>query len=179
VGKSAPVFTLKDAEGVEHSLAEFQGKYVVLEWVNFGCPFVKKHYGAGNMQGLQAEYTAKGVVWLSICSSAPGKQGYYEGEELKKQIAERKGAATHYLLDPQGGVGKAYGARTTPHMYVIDPAGSLVYAGGIDDIASADPEDIAKAKNYVRLALDELLAGKPVATTASPPYGCSVKYAEN
>ncbi|MBM3276731.1 MAG: thioredoxin family protein [Candidatus Handelsmanbacteria bacterium] len=179
VGKPAPAFVLKDTAGVERSLAEFKDKWVVLEWVNFGCPFVKKHYGAGNMQGLQAEYTAKGVVWLSICSSAPGKQGYYEGEELRKEIAERKVAATHYLLDPQGGAGKAYGAKTTPHMYVIDPAGSLVYVGGIDDIPSADPDDLPKAKNWVRLALDAALAGKPVETSTTPPYGCSVKYAEN
>ncbi|MBI2502495.1 MAG: thioredoxin family protein [Candidatus Latescibacteria bacterium] len=176
VGKPAPEFTLKDTEGKEHSLAEFKGKFVVLEWVNFGCPFVKKHYGASNMQGLQAEYTGKGVVWLSICSSAPGKQG--EGEELKKQIAERKSAATFYLTDAEGRVGRMYEAKTTPHMYLIDPAGAMVYAGGIDDIPSADVEDLPKAKNYVRLALDAVLAGKPVAIATSQPYGCSVKYAE-
>lgn len=178
VGKAAPAFTLKDAEGVERSLAEFKGKFVVLEWVNFGCPFVKKHYGAGNMQGLQAEYTGKGVTWLAICSSAPGKQGYFAGEELKTQIAERKSAATFYLTDVEGKVGRMYGAKTTPHMYVIDPAGALVYIGGIDDIPSADAEDIPKAKNYVRLALDAVLAGKPVASSSSQPYGCSVKYAD-
>lgn len=178
VGKAAPAFTLKDAEGVERSLAEFKGKFVVLEWVNFGCPFVKKHYGSGNMQGLQAEYTGKGVTWLAICSSAPGKQGYFAGEELKTQIAERKSAATFYLTDVEGKVGRIYGAKTTPHMYVIDPAGALVYIGGIDDIPSADAEDIPKAKNYVRLALDAVLAGKPVASSSSQPYGCSVKYAD-
>lgn len=178
VGAPAPEFTLRDTEGKQHSLAEFKGNLVVLEWVNFGCPFVKKHYGSGNMQGLQAEYTGKGVVWLSICSSAPGKQGYFEGEELKKQIAERKSAATHYLVDPDGKAGRAYGAKTTPHMYAIDPGGVLVYAGGIDDIPSADVEDIPKAKNYVRLALDAVLAGKSVEISGSQPYGCSVKYAE-
>lgn len=178
VGKAAPEFTLQDAEGKERKLAEFKGKHVVLEWVNFGCPFVKKHYGAGNMQKLQAEYTGKEVVWLSVCSSAPGKQGYFAGEDLKKQVAEHQSAATHYLVDPEGQVGRLYGAKTTPHMYVIDPNGVLVYAGGIDDIASADPDDIAKAKNYVRLALDAVLASQPVAASSSPPYGCSVKYAE-
>lgn len=178
VGKTAPEFSLKDAQGKEHALAEYQGKFVVLEWVNFGCPFVKKHYGSGNMQGLQAEYTGKGVVWLSICSSAPGKQGHFEGEELKKQLAEHQSKATHYLTDAEGQVGRAYGAKTTPHMYVIDPKGILVYAGGIDDIPTADPDDLAKAKNYLRLALDALLAGQPVAAPTTPPYGCSVKYAE-
>ncbi|MCC7262952.1 MAG: thioredoxin family protein [Candidatus Latescibacteria bacterium] len=177
VGKTAPEFSLKDAEGKERTLTEFKGKFVVLEWVNFGCPFVKKHYGAGNMQGLQAEYTGKGVVWLSVCSSAPGKQGHFEGEELKKQIAEHRSRATHYLTDPEGRVGRAYGAKTTPHMYVIDPGGVLVYAGGIDDIPSADPDEIPKAKNYVRQALDALLAGQPVPAPSTPPYGCSVKYA--
>lgn len=178
VGKPAPEFALKDAAGVEHSLAEFKGKFVVLEWVNFGCPFVRKHYGSGNMQGLQGEYTGKGVVWLSICSSAPGKQGYFEGEALKTQIAERKSAATVYLVDSDGKTGRMYGAKTTPHMYVVDPAGALVYAGGIDDIPSADVEDIPKAKNYVRLALDAALAGQPISSSTSQPYGCSVKYAE-
>ncbi len=178
VGKAAPAFTLKDAKGVEHSLAEFKGKHVVLEWVNFGCPFVKKHYGSGNMQGLQAEYTGKGVVWLSICSSAPGKQGHFAGEELTEKVAEQKSAASFYLVDSEGNTGRAYGAKTTPHMYVVDPEGKLVYAGGIDDIPSADPDDLPKAKNWVRLALDAALAGKPVETANTPPYGCSVKYAE-
>jgi peroxiredoxin len=178
VGAPAPGFTLRDAGGAERGLADFKGKWVVLEWVNFGCPFVKKHYGANNMQGLQAEYTGKGVAWLSICSSAPGKQGYFEGEELKKQIAEHRSAGTAYLVDPAGAVGRSYGAKTTPHIYVIDPAGVLVYAGGIDDIPSADPDDLPKARNYVRLVLDAVLAGKPAAVSSSPPYGCSVKYAE-
>lgn len=178
IGKPAPDFTLKDAEGKEHGLAEFKGKFVILEWVNFGCPFVKKHYGSGNMQGLQAEYTGKGVIWLSICSSAPGKQGYFEGEALKKEVAEHQSHATFYLSDAEGKVGRMYGAKTTPHMYAIDPAGTLVYAGGIDDIPSADIEDLAKAKNYVRLALDAALAGQPISSATAQPYGCSVKYAE-
>lgn len=177
VGQAAPGFSLKDAAGREHTLEEFKGKLVVLEWVNFGCPFVKKHYGSGNMQGLQAEYTGKGVVWLSICSSAPGKQGHFEGEELQKQIAEHRSKASYYLLDPEGSAGRQYGAKTTPHMYVVDPAGNLVYAGGIDDLATADPDDIPKARNYVRQALDALLAGQPVPAPSTAPYGCSVKYA--
>lgn len=177
-GQPAPLFALEDAAGKDHSLADFKGKFVVLEWVNFGCPFVRKHYGSGNMQSLQAAYTEKGVVWLSICSSASGKQGHFEGEALKEQLAEEKIKASFYLLDPDGQVGQAYGAKTTPHMYVIDPAGKLIYAGGIDDIPSADVEDIPKAKNYVRLALDAALAGQPVETATSQPYGCSVKYAQ-
>lgn len=178
VGKPAPLFTLKDAGGKTHSLADFKGKFVVLEWVNFGCPFVRKHYGSGNMQTLQATYTEKGVVWLSICSSAPGKQGYFEGEALEEQLVEEKSRATCYLVDSEGRVGRTYGARTTPHMFVIDPAGKLLYAGGIDDKPTTDVEDIPEARNYVRLALEAALAGKAVETATSPPYGCSVKYAE-
>ncbi len=178
VGKPAPVFALKDAGGKEHSLADFKGKFVVLEWVNFGCPFVRKHYGSGNMQGLQAAYTEKGVVWLSICSSAPGKQGYFEGEALTEQLAEEKIKSSFYLLDPGGQVGRTYGAKTTPHIYVVDPAGKLIYAGGIDDQPTADAEDIPKAKNYVKLALDAALAGQQVEIATSQPYGCLVKYAE-
>ena len=178
VGKPAPEFSLRDAEGKEHRLAEFKGKFVVLEWVNFGCPFVKKHYGSGNMQGLQAEYTGKGVIWLSLCSSAPGKQGYFEGEDLQKQVAEHQSHATFYLTDADGKVGRMYGAKTTPHMYLVDPVGGLVYAGGIDDIPSADIADLVKAKNYLRLALDAALAGQPISPATSQPYGCSVKYAD-
>ena len=176
MGKPAPGFTLKDAQGKEHSLAEFKGKYVVLEWVNFGCPFVKKHYGSGNMQGLQAEYTGKGVVWLSICSSAPGKQGYFEGETLKEQLAERNSHATYYLSDAAGEVGRVYGAKTTPHMYVITGDGTLAYMGGIDDKPSTRVEDLKTAKNFVDTALDEIAQGKQVTTTTSRPYGCTVKY---
>jgi len=172
----APEFTLVDSEGSRHSLSDFKGKWVVLEWVNYDCPFVRKHYGSGNMQKLQKTYTGKGVVWLSVCSSAPGKQGHFSGSELKERIAKEKGAQTAYLVDEEGTVGKAYDAKTTPHMFIVDPKGTLAYAGGIDDIASTSQDDIARAENYVSMALDAALAGKPIATKGSKPYGCSVKY---
>jgi len=175
-GSPAPAFTLPDAAGKSHSLADFKGKYVVLEWVNFGCPFVRKHYDSGNMQSLQKTYTGKGIVWLSICSSAPAKQGYSEGKNLLERIAEEKSAATAYLVDKEGIVGHAYGAKTTPHMFIINPEGMLIYAGGIDDKPSTDRKDITTTANYVREALDAALAGKPVTTATSRPYGCSVKY---
>lgn len=177
-GETAPNFTLKDSNGKARSLSDFRGKYVVLEWVNFGCPFVQKHYHSGNMPSLQKTYTAKEIVWLSVCSSAPGKQGYFEGGELKGQIARMNGAPSAYLLDPEGKVGKLYAAKTTPTMYVIDPEGKILYAGGIDNIPSADPDDIPKARNYVREALDLSLSGKNVEVTTSRSYGCSVKYAD-
>jgi hypothetical protein len=148
----------------------------VLEWINFGCPFVRKHYDSGNMQKLQKEYASKGVVWLAVCSSAPGKQGYYAGEDLTKQLETENFAGTAYLVDAEGTVGKSYGAKTTPHMYVIDPKGTLIYMGGIDDKPSTDKEDIAAATNYVKQALDAAMAGKQVAVKESKPYGCSVKY---
>lgn len=176
IGQPAPEFTLSDSEGKTHALADFRGKFVVLEWVNFGCPFVRKHYNSGNMPALQKEYTGKGVVWLSICSSAPGKQGYFEGATLRQRISEMKATPTAYLPDPDGAVGKAYGAKTTPHMFVVDPHGKLIYAGGIDDIASTDVEDIARAHNYVRDVLDNAMNGTPVPVAASRSYGCSVKY---
>jgi peroxiredoxin len=175
-GKPAPAFTLKDHTGKTHNLSDFKGKTVVLEWINFDCPFVKKFYGPGEMQKLQKEATDKGVVWLSICSSAPGKQGHFAGDALTARIEKEKWAGTGYLIDESGTVGKAYGARTTPHMFVINPEGVLVYAGGIDNKKSTKSEDIAGAENYVRKALDEVLAGKPVTTATSEPYGCSVKY---
>ena len=176
IGDAAPTFTLKDSEGNEHSLSDFKGKYVVLEWINYECPFVKKHYDSGNMQMLQKKYTDKDVVWLAICSSAEGKQGNYSMDEIKTRSEAHKANFTAYLVDAGGEVGKAYGAKTTPHMYVINPEGVLEYAGGIDDIASADKEDIAKATNYVSKALDELMNGKEVEVKTSKPYGCSVKY---
>jgi peroxiredoxin len=176
VGAPAPTFTLTDAGGKTYSLTDFKGKYVVLEWVNFGCPFVRKHYDSGNMQKLQKFYTGKGVAWLSICSSAPGKQGYFEGKQLTERIAREKSMATAYLVDKEGTVGQAYGAKTTPHMFIINPQGTLVYAGGIDDRPSTNREDIKGAVNYVREALDAALSGKPVKVSASRPYGCSVKY---
>ena len=176
--ESAPNFTLTDSNGKQHSLSDFKGKWVVLEWVNFQCPFVRKHYGSGNMPGLQKEYTEKGVAWLSICSSSPGSEGYFEGDELKTEIKDHDSHATAYLIDAQGMVGRMYQAKTTPHMYVINPEGVLVYAGGIDNIPSTNKADIAKATNYVKSVLDEGMSGKPITVKASRPYGCSVKYSD-
>lgn len=178
VGQPAPDFTLADTKGKNHSLSQHKGQFVVLEWVNFDCPFVKKHYESGNMQKLQDSYTKKGVVWLSVNSSAQGKQGNYPGDKVDAMIKERKAASTAYLLDPDGKVGHLYGAKATPHMYVIDKSGKLVYAGAIDDIASADAADVKKARNYVAEALDASMQGKPVKTASTNAYGCSVKYAK-
>jgi peroxiredoxin len=179
VGQPAPNFTLQGADGKTHSLADFQGKYVVLEWTNPQCPFVHKFYDSGAMQKLQKKETAKGVAWLRINSSAAGHEGYQSVGDLASYEKEHNVAATASLLDPDGKVGHTYGARTTPHMFVIDPKGALIYAGGIDNKPSADPADIETAKNYVTAALDEAMAGKPVATPTARPYGCSVKYASN
>lgn len=178
VDKPAPLFTLVDAQGKIRSLSHYKGKHVVLEWVNFDCPFVRKHYSSGNMPSLQAAYTVKGVVWLSICSSAPGKQGYFEGKGLIERIAKEKLASTAYLVDKDGAVGKSYGAKTTPTMFVIDPEGIVLYAGGIDDIASTNVGDLSRARNYVRECLDAVLAGKEIKTKTSRAYGCSVKYTD-
>lgn len=177
VGQPAPGFSLTDSHGQTRKLADYRGKFVVLEWVNFECPFVGKHYGSGNMQKLQKTYTAKDVVWLSINSSAPGKQGNFTPDKINALIKDKGGVATAYLLDPDGMVGRAYGAKTTPHMYVIDPSGTLLYAGGIDDKPSTDLADIATAKNFLSAAMDEALAGKAVTIKSHQPYGCSVKYA--
>jgi hypothetical protein len=147
----------------------------VLEWSNFGCPYVQKHYNSGNMQALQKKYTQKGVVWLTIFSSAEGQQGYYKPADLSKLGAEKK-MSSKIIPDPDGTLGKMYGAKNTPTMFVIDPNGHIIYMGGIDDKATPDPEDIATAKNYVAAALDEALAGKPVATPTSRPYGCGIHY---
>lgn len=176
VGQAAPAFTLTDTNGEQHSLADLKGKYVVLEWINHDCPFVKKHYGSGNMQKLQKKYTEKGVVWLSINSSAPGKQGNFPPEKANELTKEKNASPTAVLLDPDGTVGKEYGAKTTPHMYVIDPQGMLIYAGGIDDKPSTEASDIPTARNHVDQALTEALAGKPITVASSTPYGCSVKY---
>jgi peroxiredoxin len=176
VGEPAPDITLPDSNGSTHSLADYRGKFVVLEWTNPDCPFVRAHYNAGNMQQLQATYTAKGVVWLSICSSAPGKQGHYEGEALRERIAAMNSKATAYLLDSDGAVGTAYGARTTPDMFVINPDGVLIYAGGVDDKPRSDKDEILNAPNYVRMALDAAMAGKEVEIKTARSYGCSVKY---
>jgi hypothetical protein len=177
VGQAAPGFTLKAADGETHSLSDFEGKYVVLEWLNFGCPFVGKHYDSGNMQQLQETYTDQGVVWLSIVSSAPGKQGYYPPDEMVDQKKKHDGEMTAILMDPEGEVGRSYGARVTPHMYVINPDGELIYRGGIDNRPTTDTADIEGAKNYVRLALDQAMNGEEVATKRAEPYGCTVKYA--
>jgi peroxiredoxin len=177
IGQPAPDFTLQGSDGKSHSLADYNGKYIVLEWTNPNCPFVHKFYDSGTMQDLQKKETAKGVVWLRINSGAPGHDGYQTPAALAAYEKENHVAATASLLDPKGKVGHMYGARTTPHMFVINPQGVLIYAGGIDNKPSADPADIATAKNYVTTALDEAMAGKPVTTPTARPYGCSVKYA--
>ncbi|HET6349928.1 MAG TPA: thioredoxin family protein [Candidatus Krumholzibacteria bacterium] len=178
IDKPAPDFKLTGIDGKEYALSAFKGKYVVLEWNNLDCPFVKKHYGSGNMQALQKKYTEKGVVWLTICSSAAGKQGYYDPAALQEMTKERKVASTAYLRDPDGTVGREYGAKTTPDMFVINPEGVLIYAGAIDNKPSTDPRDIATADNYVSACLDASMAGKPVATKSTVSYGCGVKYAD-
>ena len=176
VGKPAPAFTLQSCESKTVSLSDFKGKVVVLEWTNNSCPFVVKHYGTGNMQKLQADATAKGVVWLSICSSAPGKQGHAAPADALKACTERNSAATAYLIDESGDTGRSYGAKRTPEMYVINADGIVVYQGAIDDMKSADPADVVKAKNLVAAAIEETLAGKPVSTPKTEAYGCSIKY---
>ncbi|WP_028770516.1 thioredoxin family protein [Silanimonas lenta] len=176
VGQPAPAFTLTDSKGQRHSLSDFAGKTVVLEWFNHECPFVKKHYGAGNMQAQQAEATARGTVWLVVNSSAPGKQGHVSGEEAERILGEWKATPTAFLLDHDGTVGRAYGAKTTPHLFVIDGEGVLRYNGAIDSNPSADPADIPGATQFVREALADLGAGRPVARGTTQPYGCSVKY---
>ena len=175
-GETAPDFTLKDSKGNSQKLSSFSGKFVVLEWMNPECPFVKKHYSTGNMQSLQKEYTAKGIVWLSIISSAPGKQGYCTGPQAEANTKDQKAFPTAVLLDPSGEVGQLYGAKTTPHMFVINPEGKLIYMGAIDNIRSANSSDCAKADNYVRQTLNATLAGKPVPNPETKSYGCSVKY---
>jgi peroxiredoxin len=177
VGQPAPAFTATDVNGKAVSLADFKGKHVVLEWVNPGCPYVVKHYGAGNMQATQKDATARGVVWLTINSTSADAGDYKAPAELGKWMAGQKAAATTTLMDADGKVGRAYGARTTPHMYIVNPAGTLVYAGGIDNKPSSNPADIPGATNYVKQALAESLAGKPVSAPSTRPYGCSVKYA--
>ena len=176
VGAPAPAFTLTDTNGKQHNLANYKGKHVVLEWVNLGCPFVKKHYESGNMQQTQKKAVDKGVVWLSVCSSAKGKQGNMSASDWNEEIADRKLASTAVLLDESGAVGKSYGAKTTPHMYIISPQGVLIYKGAIDDKPSTNKGDIATARNHVLAALDESLAGKPVSMASTKSYGCSVKY---
>jgi len=177
VGEPAPNFTLQGTDGEQYTLADLEGKMVVLEWLNFGCPYVQKHYGSGNMQALQEKYTGQDVVWLSVVSSAEGKQGYYPPGEMNAKNAEHGGEQTAILMDTSGEVGQMYGARTTPHMYIINPEGTLIYKGGIDDKPTTDEADIETATNYVAMALDAALNGEEVPVQTSPPYGCSVKYA--
>ena len=176
IGQPAPAFTAKDGDGKTRSLSEFKGKTVVLEWTNAGCPYVQKHYESGNMQGLQKAAAKDGVVWLTLISSAPGKQGYVSPAEAKTWKSATGAGSTALLLDPAGQVGHAYEAKTTPHMYVVNGAGKLVYMGGIDDKPTADPASLKGAKNYVSAALSDVKAGRPVATAVSKPYGCTIKY---
>lgn len=176
IGEPAPAFTAVDSNGKTVSLADFAGKTVVLEWTNHGCPYVQKWYHGG-MQALQKDATGKGAVWLTVLSSAPGEQGHVDGATANRMMKEQGAAPTHYLLDYEGKVGRAYGAQVTPHMYVVSPDGKLAYMGGIDSIASSDVNDIPKAEPLARLAIDAVTAGKPVGKPQTRPYGCSVKYA--
>ncbi|HEY0264825.1 MAG TPA: thioredoxin family protein [Granulicella sp.] len=173
----APDFKGTDAFGKSHSLSEYRGKYVVLEWANKGCPFDQKHYRSGSMEAQQKEWTGKGVVWLSVISSAPGQQGYVTQAEEQEYLKTMHAAPTAALLDPSGAIGKLYGAKTTPHIFVIDPNGKLVYQGAIDDKPTPDFEDLKGARNYLNEALTASMAGKPVPVAVTAPYGCSVKYA--
>jgi len=176
VGTNAPDFSLTDSKGKPQSVSQYKGKYVVLEWFNPECPFVKKHYGSGNMQKLQEEFTGKGIVWLTIDSNAPGLEGHLTAEQANAKMAEWKTKQTALVLDPDGKAGRSYGAKNTPHMFVINPEGKIVYEGAIDSKASPNPADIASATNYVKVALYESLSGKTVSTANTKPYGCSVKY---
>ena len=176
VGEPAPDFTGVDTQGKTHRLADYRGKTVVLEWTNHDCPYVRKHYSAGNMQEQQREAAAQGVIWLSVISSAPGQQGHVSPAEADELTRSRQAAPHAVLLDPEGRIGRAYGAKTTPHLYLIDEAGKLVYMGGIDSITTADPADIPQATQYVRVALKERAAGQPISAPVTRPYGCSVKY---
>jgi peroxiredoxin len=176
VGEVAPDFTGVDSMGNTHSLSDFRGQVVVLEWTNHLCPFVGKHYDSGNMQKLQAEATAEDIVWLSIISSAPGKQGHVEAEKANELTESRDASPTAVLLDPTGDIGQLYDARTTPHMFVIDEAGIVQYMGAIDSIPTANTDDLAEAENYVQKALTSVMASESVETAVTQPYGCSVKY---
>ena len=176
VGTTAPDFSLTDSKGKTQTVSQYKGKYVVLEWFNPECPFVKKHYGGGNMQKLQEEFTGKGVVWLSIDSSAPGLEGYLTAETANAKMTEWKTKQTALVLDPDGKAGRTYGAKNTPHMFVVNPEGKIVYEGAIDSKATPNPSDIASSTNYVKVALEESMAGKTVSNANTKPYGCSVKY---
>ncbi len=175
VGEKAPSFNELDQSGKTHSLDDYKGKWLVLEWYNEDCPYVKKHYGSNNMQNLQKKYTSKNVQWLTVSTSAKGKQGYIEPSKAKKHF-EEKLYSTALLLDSDGNMGRAYGAKTTPHIFIINPEGYVIYAGAMDNNDSSDPKTIPSAKNYVSTALDQAMSGKNVTKSFSKPYGCSVKY---
>jgi len=175
IGQPAPAFRVPDLSGKPVSLADFKGKTVVLEWHNFGCPFVQKHYRSGNMQALQKKYAAE-VVWLSINSTHPGHPDYQAPQVLEKELARFGATPTRFLMDESGTVGLAYGAKVTPHMYVIDPTGKLVYNGAIDDKRSANPDDVKTSRNLVVAALEDLRAGRPISNPVNVPYGCTIKY---
>lgn len=176
VGDPAPDFTATDSNGKTHRLADSKGKYVVLEWHNQGCPYTRKHYESGNMERLQKEWTAKGVVWYTVISSAPGTQGYVTAAEENDYLKKMNAVPTAVLLDPDGALGHLYAAKTTPHMYIIDPNGLLIYNGAIDDHPTTDASDIPNSKNYVSMALEQAMSGKKITDAATRPYGCSVKY---
>jgi|ERR1700739_1069174 len=176
VNAPAPDFTATDSQGQTRSLDQYHGKYVVLEWHNQGCPFTRKHYVSGNMQALQKEWTAKGVAWFTVISSAPGAQGYVTAAQENDYMAKMHAVPTAALLDPDGKLGRLYNAKTTPDMFIIDPQGKLIYAGAIDNRPTPDVEDIQGAENYVSDALSSAMAGKPVANPYTRAYGCSVKY---
>ncbi|MCU1321379.1 MAG: putative 1 [Acidobacteriaceae bacterium] len=176
-GSAAPDFKGTDSYGQTQLLSQYKGKYVVLEWANQGCPFEQKHYLSGNMESLQKKWTGKGIVWLSVISSAPGQQGYVSPAEENEYLKKMKASPTAAILDPTGAIGRLYSAKTTPHMFVIDPTGKLIYQGAIDDKPSPDPETLKGAHNYLDEALTSALAGKPIQTASTRAYGCSVKYA--
>lgn len=175
-GNAAPDFALSDLDGRPVKLSDYKGKYVVLEWVNPGCPFVQKHYDSGNMPQLQKDATAQGVAWLTVDSTNSSHEDYKSAPQLAGWLKSRHAAPTAVMLDPDGKLGHLYSAKATPHMYIIDPQGKLIYAGAIDSIRSADPEDIKQATNYVKVALAEAKAGKPVSASSTQAYGCSIKY---
>ena len=178
VGEPAPDFTATDSNGKARKLSEYHGEFVVLEWSNRGCPYTQKHYDSGNMQQLQRFWTGHGVIWLTVISSAPGKQGYVTASEENAYLKRVNAAPTAVLLDPTGAVGHLYDAKTTPHIFIISPQGTLIYNGAIDDRPTTDESDVKGAKNYLTAALEEATSGKPVSSPTSRPYGCSVKYAD-
>jgi len=176
-GAPAPDFHGTDANGATQTLSQYRGRYVVLEWANQGCPYDRKHYLSGSMEALQRQWTAKGVIWLSVISSAPGEQGYVTPAEEKDYLRTMHAAPTAAILDPSGTIGRLYAAKTTPHMFVIDPSGKVIYQGAIDDKPTPDQADLKDAHNYVTAALESAMAGRPIETASTRPYGCSVKYA--